>query len=116
VSEPIEDKGPGTVLCPLGNLPDPGGKGFQVGARERFFVIRRGEAVYGYVNICPHQGVTLDWRPDTFLTYDKSLIQCSTHGAVFEIDTGLCVAGPCVRRRLAPVRVRVENGVVVLDE
>lgn len=104
------------MLCPLSQIPDPGGKGFRVGRRERLFVVRRGEEVFGYVNVCPHQGTTLDWKPDTFLTYDKSLIQCATHGAVFEIDTGLCIAGPCVHRSIAPVRVRIQNGVVVLDE
>jgi nitrite reductase/ring-hydroxylating ferredoxin subunit len=80
------------------------------------FVIRRGEDVRGYANSCPHQGTTLDWNPDVFLTYDKSHIQCATHGAWFQIDDGLCVAGPCLGQKLYPVRVRIAGGVVVLDE
>ena len=107
--------GRGTTLCRLDDIADPGGKGFTVAGRERFFVIRRGSAVFGYVNVCPHQGTSLDWRPDTFLTYDKDLIQCATHWARFRIEDGVCVAGPCPGRRLTPVAVTVEDGIVMLD-
>ena len=91
--------GPGTVLCRLDEIHDPGGKGFRLPDRPQFFVIRVGESVWGYINSCPHQGVNLDWRPDNFLTYEKDLIQCATHGARFVIETGECVAGPCPGRR-----------------
>jgi nitrite reductase/ring-hydroxylating ferredoxin subunit len=112
----LEDKGRGTVLCALADLEDPGSKGFRVGRRERLFVIRKGDAVFGYVNICPHQGTTLDWKEDAFLTVEKDFIICATHAAHFEIETGLCTWGPCLGRSLAPVNVRVEDGMIVLDE
>lgn len=108
-------KGGGTVLCRLDDIADPGGKGFSSPRHGRFFVVRRGAEVFGYVNSCPHQGTPLDWKPDVFLTYDKGLIQCSTHWARFGIGDGVCVAGPCLGKRLEPVAVRVENGRVVLD-
>ncbi len=82
---------------------------------KAFFVIRAGGEIRGYLNTCPHQGTTLDWKPDSFLTYDKSLIQCSTHWARFRITDGECVAGPCVGKSLVPVAVRVDGGAVVLD-
>ena len=104
----------GTALCRLDDIPDPGGKGFALPNRPRFFVIRVGERVWGYVNSCPHQGVNLDWNPDHFLSYDMDLIQCATHGARFEIETGKCIAGPCPGRSLTPTTVRVENGQVML--
>ena len=104
----------GTVLCRLDEIPDPGGKGIAPPDRPRFFVVRIGHAVWGYVNSCPHQGVNLDWNPDRFLTRDKDLIQCATHGARFVIQTGRCIAGPCRGRALAPVPVRVLDGAVVL--
>jgi nitrite reductase/ring-hydroxylating ferredoxin subunit len=105
-----------TRLCAVAELPDPGGKGFTLPHGMRIFVVRRAGAVHGYANSCPHQGTTLDWNPDVFLTVDKSLIQCSTHGARFEIDTGFCVAGPCAGQRLYPVPVRIEGADIVLDE
>ncbi len=111
----IEDNGRDTALCPLADIPDPGGRGFNVGAREPMLVIRRGGDVFGYVNVCPHMGLPLDWKPDVFLSVDKSLIQCANHGARFDIATGSCVAGPCPGRTLRPVALRIVNGLVMLD-
>ena len=102
-----------TVLCALGDIDDPGGRGFVLDDGRRIFVIRRGARVHGYVNACPHQGVPLDWRPDVFLSVDKSVIQCSTHGAQFRIEDGECLAGPCLGSALRPVPVTVAGGMVV---
>ena len=101
------------ILCALADIADPGGKGFVLDDGRRIFVIRRGEEVHGYVNACPHQGVPLDWRPDVFLSFDKSVIQCSTHGARFRIEDGECLAGPCLGSALRPVAVAVSGGMVV---
>jgi len=65
---PLVDRGSDTVLCALDDLADPGSKGFRVGRRERMFVVRKDGQVYGYMNLCPHQGTTLDWKIDAFLT------------------------------------------------
>ncbi|MGQ0665346.1 MAG: Rieske (2Fe-2S) protein [Pseudomonadota bacterium] len=106
------------TLCRLDDLPDPGGKGFTLdrpGGRD-IFIVRRGGRVFGYVNSCPHVGTTLDWQPDTFLSSDQRFIQCSTHGAQFEIATGHCVAGPCKGDRLERVALALERGAVVVKE
>jgi nitrite reductase/ring-hydroxylating ferredoxin subunit len=102
-----------TVLCRLDEIPDPGGKGFTFGegkTREEIFVLRKGGKVYGYVNRCPHAGVPLDWTPDRFLDHTNTLIMCATHGALFGIEDGLCVAGPCKGRSLAAIDVTVASG------
>ena len=112
----LEDNGRETVLCALTDIENPGGKGIRVGRRERMFVIRDGDAVYSYINLCPHQGTTLDWKPDAFLTVEKDYILCATHGAIFEKNTGNCVWGPCQGRWLAPIKIRLEGGNVMLDE
>lgn len=107
----------GRPLCRLEDIVDPGGKGFTLepSAEHRdLFVVRRGGDAYAYVNCCPHVGTPLDWRPDQFLSADKKLLQCATHGALFEIATGLCVAGPCKGSRLTPVPIAVRDGAVVL--
>lgn len=106
-------------LCRLDEIGDPGGKGFTLapgaGPRE-IFVVRRGDEAFGYVNSCPHVGTPLDWRPDQFLSADLRLIQCATHGALFEIATGLCLAGPCKGARLAPAAVVIEDRAVYLAD
>ena len=95
----------------------PGSRAFTIGGGDwplRGFVVRRGGAVYGYVNCCPHADHPLNLRPNEFLSPDGSLLLCNSHGALFEIATGLCVAGPCVGARLRRVPVEVTRGYVLL--
>lgn len=104
------------VVCRLEELADPGARGFSPpGARfpDEYFVVRRGRAVYGYRNLCPHAGSFLNWKPDAFLTRDRSLIMCSAHGALYEIASGRCAGGPCDGRALEPLPVVVEGSEVV---
>ncbi len=106
-----------TLLCRLDDIPNPGSRLCDFGEGgwpAEGFVVRKGEEVYAYVNVCPHAGHALDWRPDGFLTRDRSMIMCSAHGAVFEIETGLCVAGPCPGKSLRRVPVRVADGRVLV--
>lgn len=107
------------VICDLREIPDPGGRAFRVGAGLwplRGFVVRQGEEVYAYVNRCPHAGHPLDGVPDRFLSVDHRFIQCGSHGALFEIRSGLCVAGPCAGRSLRQLKLLVQAGRVVLVE
>jgi len=62
------------------------------------------------------QGGALDWQPDQFLNLEKTHIQCSTHHALFSIEDGLCVSGPCLGERLQAVNVTVSDGDVVILE
>ncbi|WP_148053418.1 Rieske 2Fe-2S domain-containing protein, partial [Pseudomonas fluorescens] len=55
---------------------------------------------------CPHRGVGLEWHHDQFLDPSNSLIQCATHGALFLIEDGECVAGPCVGQALTAINRR----------
>lgn len=103
-------------LCLLHAIPDGGAKGFDP-APGRFtglFAVRRGDTVVVYLNACPHLGVGLDIAPDRFLDARREHIQCSTHGAIFRIEDGLCLKGPCVGQSLTPVPSRVEDGMVLI--
>lgn len=104
-------------LCRLGELDDPGSKGFEnVDGQEPFFVVRRGEQVFAYRNVCPHYGAPLDWKPDAFLSYDRDFILCSMHGALFNIEDGMCVDGPCPGQALNQVNVGVDgDGIFLLS-
>lgn len=107
-----------TVVCRLDEVPDGGALGvsFESGSPDEHdaFVVRRGERVFVWRNWCPHTGSRLDWKPHAFLTKDRSLIMCGVHGANFEVDTGLCIAGPCVRMHLEGLHAAVEGGEVVV--
>ena len=102
-------------VCTLDEIGDPGSFGFRhyAGKYPLYgFVVQKDGEVSGYRNICPHAGRPLDWAPHRFLTKDRSLIMCSAHGALFEIDTGLCFAGPCRGKVLRSVAVEVRDGVI----
>jgi nitrite reductase/ring-hydroxylating ferredoxin subunit len=73
------------------------------------FVVRRAGEVRGYIDRCPHTGLPLALAPDRFLTRENDLILCSSHGALFRIVDGFCVAGPCAGQRLWPWAVKVED-------
>src|SRR5690606_33284923 len=83
-------------------------RGFTVAGQALLAVRREGRA-YLYRNRCPHRGISLEWQPDRFLDPSGSLIQCATHGALFLIETGECVAGPCAGEQLQSIEC-VETG------
>ena len=103
----------GVNLGPLDLIKDGGARNYvlQIGeARFHGFVVRKGEAVFGYVDRCPHAGLPLAQQLDHYLTPDGDLIACSWHGAVFTVEAGACVGGPCVGAKLAPWPVEVREG------
>jgi nitrite reductase/ring-hydroxylating ferredoxin subunit len=107
---------PGTRLCALGEIADPGSRGFLFREGEALFlgfIVRRGDAVTGYIDRCPHAGMPLAMAPDRYLTREGDLILCSSHGALFRIADGVCVGGPCAGQALRGWAVRVEDGEVV---
>jgi nitrite reductase/ring-hydroxylating ferredoxin subunit len=69
---------------------------------------------FGYVNTCPHEGTWLNIGAGEFLSPDRAFLKCGRHGANFEIDTGLCVTGPCKGRNLEPIALAVIDGEVCL--
>ena len=100
-------------LCAVTELNDTGSKSFH-NQRGHIFVVRKGEHIYAYENNCPHYGVNLEWQPDQFLDAEQRLIQCANHGAQFLIETGECIAGPCIGEYLTAVPCEVRDGVVYL--
>lgn len=107
------------VICALHELDDPGARGFTMGRGNwplRGFVVRRGAELRAYLNHCPHAGHALNLRPHVFLAPGAPLVQCSSHGALFEMETGLCLAGPCPGTRLRPIAVRINQGYVLVAD
>jgi nitrite reductase/ring-hydroxylating ferredoxin subunit len=99
----------------LDELADPGCREFRIGDGDwplRGFIVRKGKTVYAYENSCAHLGHPMNWVPDGFLGRDRRAIQCASHGAQFEIETGLCFAGPCLGKSLRKIDVEVRGGIV----
>ncbi|MDX3900072.1 MAG: Rieske (2Fe-2S) protein [Sphingobium sp.] len=106
----------GVRLCPLEAIADGAARNFVLRMRAgRFhgFVVRQGNGLHGYVDHCPHAGVPLARALDDYLSPDGALIQCGWHGALFRIDDGRCVAGPCIGQALAAWPVQLVDGWIV---
>jgi nitrite reductase/ring-hydroxylating ferredoxin subunit len=103
-------------LCRLGDIPDGGAIAVDAAltdGEESLILLRRGDQVRGYLNVCPHAGRRLDYAPGKFLLKNDTLI-CAVHGATFNQGDGLCIAGPCRGEHLRTVAVQVEEGEVKL--
>jgi nitrite reductase/ring-hydroxylating ferredoxin subunit len=101
---PLALIGPGAARSFVVQLP---------GGRFHGFVVRRGDEVFGYVDRCPHMGMPLARALDAYLAPSGGLIACGWHGALFDIESGACVGGPCPGARLSPWPVAVVDGVIV---
>lgn len=91
--------GPSDILAPDSS------RGFEIDGC-RLLGVRRDGVAYFYINRCPHRGIPLEWQPDQFLDSSASLIQCATHGALFLIESGECIAGPCAGQSLTALSGR----------
>lgn len=103
----------GVALCPFEDLADGTARNFVLQMRAgRFhgFVVRKGETAHGFVDQCPHAGVPLARSFDDYLTPDGQMIACSWHGALFRIEDGECVGGPCVGQRLREWPIIIDSG------
>jgi nitrite reductase/ring-hydroxylating ferredoxin subunit len=111
-------------LCRLEDIPDGGAVACDIlpenGAAQEspldsIVVLRQNVLVFAYSNVCPHAGRRLDWAPGRFLIEDASLI-CAAHGAMFNVESGECTAGPCRGLSLTRKPIQIIDGCVVLTD
>ena len=108
------------LICAGADLVDSGdGVRFEIeidGRAEPAFAVRYEGRVHAYLNRCAHMPMELDWKPGKFFDISGLLLICSTHGAVYEPDTGRCVGGPCYETGLVAVSVEERDGQVFLKD
>ena len=108
---------PPSQLCNLEDIPENGAKGMVAtvdGKQRNIFIVRSKHRVHVYLNWCPHNQVLIDQIPGEFFNENNSLIQCSKHGALFRIEDGYCVEGPCHGESLQKLSCELENGLIFL--
>ena len=108
----------GTEVCRLSEVPHDNGLERRFGAAEPRFalvVFRHEGDVIGYLNRCPHAGITLNFGDDVFCLYDSDGqrdLLCPHHSALFRLPLGVCHDGPCRGDRLTAVPLEVGEGIV----
>ena len=108
---------PGTWSCAADTLAPGRTATFRLSRRGKpvdGFIVNVNGSYHAYVNRCPHAGTSLDLWPNEFMTEDGRYLICSTHGAIFEQHTGLCVEGPCLGARLETLPVEMNDGSLVV--
>jgi len=105
-------------VCSRKDLPANSTRRFQVPLLKGMvegFLVRRRTRIFAYRNVCPHWGVSLDNDSDDLLTENRRYIICANHGAVFDIATGVCLAGPCVGESLGVLRVKLAGQQIYVE-
>ena len=103
------------AVCSIHDIEDDSAREFQVDDQPVVIVKRDGQ-FHAYLNWCPHLGIELNFMPDQFLDSDNQFLICANHGALFEIDSGDCLSGPCSGDALLAVPLEVREEQIWLGE
>ena len=105
-------------LCRIDDVADGGALEVMAhveGELTSVLLLRHGDDVRAFHNVCPHAGRALNWAPGRFLI-DGGLVICAAHGASFEVPGGRCVGGPCRGSQLQALATHTVNGALVLSD
>ena len=101
-------------LCLLDEIEDPGSRGFNFSDIDngRLVVVKKAGCLTAFRNSCPHTGAPMEWKPNQFLDVQNEYIQCALHGALFDLQSGECLRGPCVGKFLRAEKLTIEGQAV----
>ena len=102
-------------LCSLDEIPDGEAIGRPLPEQGEVVLVRQSRDIYAYRNDCPHLGIELNYLPDVFLDTEKRYIQCINHDALFQIDDGHCIFGPCQGQSLEKIAIEIRDDGVWLS-
>ena len=104
-------------ICMTEDIAVLDARSFELDNGDIIFITQRDGAFYAYQNLCPHLQVELEFLENQFLDRDQEFIECSTHGALFLVESGECISGPCQGQSLEKVEITVHSdGGIYLTE
>ena len=79
------------------------------GSKRKVIIVRRNGALHAWLDACPHYstGTPMAWKTDAYLNGERTHLTCHSHNALFEMDTGACVLGPCLGQSLTRIEIAV---------
>lgn len=99
---------PGDRLISASDLPLGSCRVFSVLIEDQeteIILVHTSQGFRACLNRCRHLPVSLDWGDGEVLDDTGHYFQCRTHGALFRVTDGLCVAGPCNGKSLHPILI-----------
>ena len=99
-------------------IPEREARAFDTDDGRTIFITQRDGAYYAYNNLCPHLQTELEFLENQFLDRDGEYIECSTHGALFDDESGECISGPCQGDFLEKVKIDVhsDGGIYIVKD
>lgn len=81
------------------------------GYRRKIILVRKNGGLNAWLDSCPHYstGTPMAWKTDAYLNGEKTHLACHSHGALFDIETGECILGPCLGQALTAVEITVSD-------
>ena len=112
-----------TAMTPLATIDEIPERGHRFTYRDGPFdeegvLLRLADGtVRAFKNECRHLPMRLDDRePAQLWDAEGRHLVCSSHGALYRPEDGLCVAGPCRGSHLKSLPIIVRDGQVFLDD
>ena len=99
-------------------IPERKARAFDTDDGRTIFITQRDGSYYAYNNLCPHLQTELEFLENQFLDRDGEYIECSTHGALFDVESGECISGPCQGDFLEKVKIDVhsDGGIYIVKD
>ena len=100
-----------------GNVVSVGLRRLGKGPPRQALVLRdAGGKLHCYLNLCRHLPIPLDGGSRVYLAPDEQHLLCGTHGALYRLEDGVCVEGPCVGAALFRLPLLERDGeLFILD-
>lgn len=99
-------------------IPEREARAFDTDDGRTIFITQRDGSYYAYNNLCPHLQTELEFLENQFLDRDGEYIECSTHGALFNVENGECISGPCQGDFLEKIKIDVhsDGGIYIVKD
>jgi len=107
---------PGEILCRLSDIKDGRAKEFSYHDGDEIrdvFIQRRGDEVFAYENSCPHAYLPLNMKKGIFTEKLGNYFMCQNHGALFDIESGHCLGGPCNGQALTSMEIELKDDNII---
>lgn len=107
------------MICNIDDIKDNGASVYKLNNSNidyEIIIVRKNFKIHGFKNLCPHANLPLNLNSLEVLSRDKKHLICKNHAALFDIDSGVCVSGPCIGKGLELVNLKIKDEKIFFNE